>query len=83
MRDAPTGVSNSDIAGIDFGYIEAGATMSRVLEFDLFAATSWKKENFTLIAILSAPNETYNGKYEVVTTAMCDFGASVGFDYKK
>lgn len=83
MRDAPTGVSSSDIAGIDFGYVEAGTTMSRVLEFDLFAATSWKKENFSLIAILSAANENYNGKYEVVTTAMCDFGASVGFDYKK
>jgi hypothetical protein len=57
--------------------------MSRVLEFDLFAANTWKKENFSLIAILSAANEDYNGKYEVVTTAMCDFGSSVGFDYKK
>ncbi len=83
MRDAPTGVSNSDISGIDFGYVEAGTTMSRILEFDLFAANTWKKENFSLIAILSAANEDYNGKYEVVTTAMCDFGSSVGFDYKK
>ena len=83
MRDAPTGVSSSNIAGIDFGYVEAGTTMSRVLEFDLFCANFWKKENFSLIAILSAANENYNGKYEVVTTAMCDFGSSVGFDYKK
>ena len=83
MRDAPTGVSSSNIAGIDFGYVEAGTTMSRVLEFDLFAATSWKKENFSLIAILSAANENYNGKYEVVTTSICEFGSSVGFDYKK
>lgn len=83
MRDAPTGVSNSDISGIDFGYVEAGTTMSRIMEFDLFAADTWKKENFSLIAILSAANEDYNGKYEVVTTAMCDFGSSVGFDYKK
>lgn len=83
MRDAPTGVSNSDISGIDFGYIEAGTTMSRVLEFDLFCANSWKKENFKLIAVLSAPSEQYGGKYEVVTTAMCEFGSSVGFDYKR
>ena len=83
MRDAPTGVSSSDISGIDFGYIEAGAMLSRILEFDLFCANSWKKENFKLIAVLSAPSEQYGGKYEVVTTAICEFGSSVGFDYKK
>ena len=83
MRDAPTGVSNSDISGIDFGYIEAGAMLSRILEFDLFCANSWKKENFKLIAVLSAPSEQYGGKYEVVTTAICEFGSSVGFDYKR
>lgn len=83
MRDAPTGVSNTDISGIDFGYIEAGAMLSRILEFDLFCATSWKKENFKLIAVLSAPSEQYGGKYEVVTTAICEFGSSVGFDYKR
>ncbi|MEE1168788.1 MAG: Omp28-related outer membrane protein [Alistipes sp.] len=83
MRDAPTGVSNSDISGIDFGYVEAGTTLSRILEFDLFCANQWNRENFSLIAILSAPSEKYNGKYEVVTTSMCDFGSEVGFDYKR
>lgn len=83
MRDAPTGVSNSDISGIDFGYVEAGTTLSRILEFDLFCANHWNKENFSLIAILSAPSEKYNGKYEVVTTSMCEFGSEVGFDYKR
>ena len=83
MRDAPTGVSNSDISGIDFGYVEAGTTLSRIFEFDLFCANHWKRENFSLIAILSAPSEKYNGKYEVVTTSMCDFGSEVGFDYKR
>lgn len=82
MRDALTGVSSSDISGIDFGYVEAGTTMSRVMEFDLFAANSWKKENFKLIAIISAPNQKYDNRYEVVTTAMCEMGSSVGFDYK-
>lgn len=82
MRDAPTGVSNSDISGIDFGYVEAGTTLSRVMEFDLFCASSWRKENFKLIAIISAPSEKYDGKYEVVTTSICEFGQSVGFDYK-
>ncbi len=82
MRDAPTKVSSSDISGIDFGYVEAGTTLSRVMEFDLFAASSWKKDNFKLIAIISAPSDKYNGKYEVVTTSICEFGQSVGFDYK-
>ncbi len=83
MRDAPTGVTNTDIAGIDFGYVEAGTTLSRILEFDLFCASAWKRENLSLIAILSAPSEQYGGKYEVVTTQMCAFGAEAGFDYKK
>ena len=83
MRDAPTGVSNTDISGIDFGYIEAGTTLSRIMEFDLFCANFWNKENFKLIAVLSAPSEKYNGKYEVVTTSICEFGSSVGFHYKK
>ena len=83
LRDAPTGVSSSDISGVDFGYITANTTLSRVMEFDLFAASSWKKDNFKLIAIISAPSEKYDNQYEVINTAICDFGSSVGFDYKK
>lgn len=82
LRDAPTKVSATDISGVDFGYVEANTTMSRVMEFDLFAASSWKRENFKLIAIISAPSDKYDNKYEVVNTAICDFGSSVGFDYK-
>ena len=83
LRDAPTGVSSSDISGIDFGYVEANTTLSRVMEFDLFAASSWKRDNFKLIAIISAPSEKYDNQYEVINTAICDFGSSIGFDYKK
>ena len=83
LRDAPTKVSATDISGVDFGYIEANTTMSRVMEFDLFAANSWNKENFKVIAIISAPSEKYDNKYEVVNTAICEFGSSIGFDYKK
>ena len=83
LRDAPTKVSATDISGVDFGYVQANTTLSRVMEFDLFAASSWKRENFKLIAIISAPSEKYDNKYEVVNTAICDFGSSVGFDYKK
>ena len=83
LRDAPTKVSATDISGVDFGYIEANSTMSRVMEFDLFAASSWKVENFKVIAIISAPSEKYDNKYEVVNTAMCEMGSSIGFDYKK
>ena len=83
LRDAPTKVSATDISGVDFGYVEANTTMSRVMEFDLFAASSWKKENFKVIAIISAPSEKYDNKYEVVNTAICEMGSSIGFDYKK
>ena len=83
LRDAPTGVSKSDISGVDFGYVEANTTLSRVMEFDLFAANSWKRENFKVIAIISAPSEKYDNKYEVVNTAICEMGSYVGFDYKK
>ena len=83
LRDAPTGVSKSDISGIDFGYVEAGTTLSRVLEFDFLLGSSWVRNNMKVIAIISAPSQKYDNKYEVITTAMCDFGASTGFDYKK
>lgn len=83
LRDAPTKVSATDISGVDFGYVEAGTTLSRVMEFDLFTASSWKRENFKVIAIISAPSEKYDNKYEVVNTAICEFGSSIGFDYKK
>lgn len=83
LRDAPTKVSATDISGVDFGYIEANTTLNRVMEFDLFAANSWKKENFKVIAIISAPSEKYDNKYEVVNTAICEMGSSIGFDYKK
>lgn len=83
MRDALTGVSSTDIAGIDFGYVEANTTLERVLTFDLFVGSLWKIENCKLIAIISAPNNEYDGKYEVVNTAICEFNDSIGFDYKK
>ena len=57
--------------------------MSRVMEFDLVTASSWKKENFKVIAIISAPSAKYDNKYEVVNTAMCEMDSSIGFDYKK
>ena len=82
-RNMLTKASYTDISGDDFGYVEANTTLSRVLEYDNFVANSWNKDNLKLIAIISAPNSKYGGKYEVVTTVMCDFGESVGFDYKQ
>ena len=83
MRDAITGISKSDIAGVDFGYVAANSTYERVMTFDLFVGSSWNINNCKLIAIISAPSTKYNGKYEVVTTTICDLDGSVGFDYKK
>ena len=83
MRDGITGISASDISGVEFGYVEANTTVQRIMEFDLFIGSSWKINNCKLIAIISAPSDQYDGKYEVVNTAICDFNSSIGFDYKK
>ena len=83
MRDGITGISASDIAGVEFGYVEANTTVQRIMEFDLFIGSSWKINNCKLIAIISAPSEKYDGKYEVVNTAICEFNSTIGFDYKK
>ena len=83
MRDAITGISSADIAGVDFGYVTEYTTYERVMNFDLFIGSSWNINNCKLIAIISAPNSKYNNKYEVVNTAICEIGGSVGFDYKK
>ena len=83
LRDALTGISTSDIAGIEYGYVAANTTYERVMEFDLFVGSSWNINNCKLIAIISAPDSDYNGKYEVVNTTICELNGSVGFDYKK
>ena len=83
MRDGITGLSSTDISGVDFGYVNAYTTYERVMNFDLFIGSSWNINNCKLIAIISAPNSKYDGKYEVVNTAICEIGGSVGFDYKK
>jgi hypothetical protein len=84
MRDALTPISSTDISGMDFGYVAENTTYERVITFDeIYVANSWKLNNCKLIAIISAPNSKYNGKYEVVNTAICEFNDSIGFDYKK
>ena len=83
MRDGITGISSTDIAGVEFGYVNAYTTYERVMNFDLFVGSSWNINNCKLIAIISAPNSKYDGKYEVVNTAICEIGGSVGFDYKR
>ena len=82
LRDCLTGASKSDISGIDFGYIQANTSMSRVYQFDLFEATSWKSENFKLIAVISSPNEEFDNRYEVIDTAMCEINGTAAHDYK-
>ncbi len=82
LRDCLTGASKSDISGIDFGYVQANTTMSRVYQFDMFEATAWKSENFKLIAVISSPNEEFDNRYEVIDTAMCDIDGTAAHDYK-
>lgn len=82
LRDCLTGASKSDISGIDFGYVQANTTMSRVYQFDLFEATSWKSENFKLIAVISSPNDEFDNRYEVIDTAMCDIDGTAAHEYK-
>lgn len=82
LRDCLTGASRSDISGIDFGYIQANSTMSRVYQFDIFKATAWNSDNFKLIAIISAPNEEFDNRYEVIDTAMCEIDGTAAHEYK-
>lgn len=82
LRDCLTGASKSDISGIDFGYIQANSTMSRVYQFDLFEATAWNSANFKLIAVISSPNDEFDNRYEVIDTAMCDIDGTAAHEYK-
>ena len=82
LRDCLTGASKSDISGIDFGYIQANTTMSRVYQFDLFEAAAWNSDNLKLIAVISAPNEEFGNRYEVIDTAMCEIDGTAAHEYK-
>lgn len=82
LRDCLTDASKSDISGVDFGYIQANTTMSRVYQFDLFEAAAWKSENFKLIAVISSPNDEFDNRYEVIDTAMCKIDGTAAHEYK-
>ena len=82
LRDCLTEASKSDISGIDFGYVQAGSTMSRVYQFDLFEAAKWNSDNFKLIAVISSPNEEFDNSYEVIDTAMCKIDGTAAHDYR-
>lgn len=83
LRDCLTGASKNDISGIDFGYVQANSTMSRVYQLDMFKATAWNSDNFKLIAVISAPNEEFDNRYEVIDTAMCEIDGTAAHEYKK
>lgn len=82
LRDCLTGASKSDISGIDFGYIQANSTMSRVYQFDLFEAAAWNSDNFKIIAVISSPNEEFDNRYEVIDTAMCAIDGTATHEYR-
>lgn len=82
LRECPTGVSAKDIAGVELGDVEANGVLRKVVGYNLNPASSWVVDNYKVIAIISAPSSEYGNKYEVVNTAICEIGGSVGFDYK-
>lgn len=82
LRDCPTGISKSDLSGIDFGYIQENSTKSKIYEFDLVKNSGWNSDNFKIIAVISSANEEFDNRYEVIDTSMCEIGGSAAHEYK-
>ena len=82
LRDCPTGISKSDISGIDFGYIQENSSKSKIVEFDLVKNGEWNSDNFKVIAVISSPNEEFDNRYEVIDTSMCDIDGTSPHEYK-
>lgn len=82
LRECPTGISNSDISGVELGDVKANGVLRAVVDYELNPASSWVVDNYKVIAIISAPSSKYDNKYEVLNTAICEVGSFIGFDYK-
>lgn len=77
--DLPT--DYSDIAGVEWGDVEAMTTEYKSFEMPI-SSDKWVKENCKVIVIIAAQDTAYGNNYEVVNTAMCGLGESKPFEYR-
>lgn len=79
FRECAGVIENGDLSGIDMGCLQAESTTNTVLTIPV--KESWDSTKLRVLLIISTPNE--DGRFEVINTAICKVGGSVGFEYNK
>ena len=76
-----TGYNGSnDISGESIGTVKVGEPARGTLEIPIISP-KWVTDNMSVLIIVTAANERYQGKFEVVNTAICELGKGVEYEY--
>lgn len=70
-------IEGDDLSGIDMGYVQSESITNKILTIPV--KESWDSSKLRVLLIISTPGE--DGRFEVVNTAICSVGGSVGFEY--
>ena len=80
IRNITGYVGPNDLSGDSIGTIAVGETAPGTADLAIISS-SWVPENMDVLVIVSAPSEKFNGKFEVVNTALCPVGGTVEYEY--
>lgn len=80
IRDITGYNGANDLSGDSLGVIKVGETAVKRLELDVLS-TDWVIDNMKVLVIVTAASEDYNGKFEVVNTAVCPIRGAVEYEY--
>lgn len=80
IRNITGYVGPNDLSGDSIGTIAVGERAQGSADLAIISP-SWVPENMDVLVIVSAPSEKFNGKFEVVNTALCPVGGTVEYEY--
>lgn len=80
IRNITGYVGPNDLSGVSIGTLGVGEKTQGMEDLAILSS-EWKTENMDVLVIVSAPNDRYNGKFEVVNTALCPVGGQTVYEY--
>lgn len=78
LRNFSEDVNNTNIAGLNIGTLAEGETFDYASPIEMIS-TKWVSKNMGVLVVVSAKNS--NGTIDVVNTAYCKVGESIGYEY--
>lgn len=81
IRSSYAPISQSDISGAEWGYVNANSVQHKVFEMTI-ENSRIVKQNCKVLVIIAAQDSDYENKYEVINTTMCELNQSAPFEYR-